>query len=222
MDLRYVGYGNASAFVNIACVKNKIIGHIKLGNVNLGKCCVYNGRLYFNIKPMEVLEKETAEMFSLGLDSFELAQEPDLPKNINDFNFVQSNGKLYVIHGTDADESIPSSERILNSVFCFDGEKWEQKDDITYIGRITDNHGNVCHTNAIAKADNGLVFIDSSVDGAGNVFLYDTVREQLIPLYYTTVDSLTDSFDQDKLSDRHTSSVRPSLCSCSCRAFRSA
>lgn len=47
-----------------------------------------------------------------------------------------------------------------------------------------------------------MVFIDSSVDGAGNVFLYNTASGQITPLYYTTVDSLTDSFDQEvSLSD---------------------
>ena len=84
------------------------------------------------------------------------------------------------------------------SVWCFDGKKWEQKrDDLKYVGRINDTDGTLSHSDAITPVKNGLLFIDASVDGGGNMFLYNTETDDIEPLYYSGFDSLSDAFDQN-------------------------
>ena len=40
---------------------------------------------------------------------------------------------------------------------------------------------------------NGLIFTGASVDGGGNMFLYNTDTDLIEPLYYTVFDSLSDA-----------------------------
>ena len=142
-----------------------------------------------------LLEEEDAgrPVYSYDLDTKEWTKEPDLPYIADGCDCVQQNGRLYVMFGCDPDTSLSSEERILSEVWCFDGEKWEQKrDDLKYVGRIFDNEGTPVHTEAITTVRNGLIFISESVDGGGNMFLYNTDTDTIEPLYYTVSDSLSD------------------------------
>ena len=44
---------------------------------------------------------------------------------------------------------------------------------------------------------NGLLFINASVDGGGNAFVYNTGTDEIEPLYYTGFNGISDSYDQD-------------------------
>ena len=159
---------------------------------------IYNGKFICIGDPGVKGSTDSAlPMYSYDLLTDEWTREPDLPYVSENYDIVQSNGKLYVMFGFDPDRTLTNEERILSEVWCFDGEKWEQKrDDLKYVGRINDNDGLLFHSDAITPVKNGLIFFDASVDDGGNMFLYHTDTDEIEPLYYSAFDTLCDSFDQ--------------------------
>ena len=160
---------------------------------------VYNGKLLCIGDPGTEGSTDSAlPVYSYDPAADEWTQEPSLPYVSECFDIVRSNGKLYVMFGFDPDRTKTNEERILSSVWCFDGEKWEQKrDDLKYVGRINDAEGTLFHSDAITPVKNGLIFMSASVDGGGNLFLYNTDTDEIEPLYYSVFDSVCDAYDQN-------------------------
>ena len=159
---------------------------------------VCNGKFFLIGDPgTEGSTDSSLPFYSYNPESDEWMQEPSLPYISECVDVAASNGKLYVMFGFDPDKTKPNEERILSSVWCFDGEKWEQKnDDLKYVGRINENNGTLYHSDAITPVKNGLIFIDASVDGGGNLFLYNTETDAIEPLYYSNRLSLCDAKDE--------------------------
>ncbi len=157
--------------------------------------CACGGKLYIISTSMDqsMEAKESLLMYSLDLNTKKWTEEPELPYNAVGIDFAASNGKLYAMFGYLNDDELPSEERLSNSVFCFDGEKWERKNDIELIGRFSGDYNNIIRHEPIAAVRNGLVFVGSSAEGGGNVFLYNTSADRIEPMYYTTSDSLSDN-----------------------------
>lgn len=160
---------------------------------------VYNGKFMCIGDPGTVGSTDsTLPVYSYDPAADEWTQEPSLPYISECFDIVQSNGKLYVMFGFDPDRTKTNEERILSSVWCFDGEKWEQKrSDLKYVGRINDNDGTLFHSDAITPVKNGFIFTGASVDDGGNMFLYNTDTDEIEPLYYTVFDSVCDARDRN-------------------------
>lgn len=160
---------------------------------------IYNGKLYCIGDPCsEEATEDSLPMYSYDPASDTWTKEPDLPASIYEFTFTQSNGKLYAMFGFNTGDYYSYEEVIESSVYCFDGEKWEQKrDDLEFLGRLNDNDGYLYHSDAIAKVKNGMLFISASVDGGGNAFVYNTETDEIEPLYYTEFDGIADSYDQE-------------------------
>lgn len=158
---------------------------------------VYNGKFLCIGDPNTKGSSDTGlPVYSFDPVADEWTQEPDLPYISEAFDVKESNGKLYVMFGSDPDRTKSNEERVLSSVWCFDGEKWEQKrDDIKYVGRINVDSGTLCHSDAITPVKNGFIFFSDSVDGGGNLFLYNTDTDAIEPLYYTVSDSISDARD---------------------------
>ena len=161
--------------------------------------CFYNGKIYVmpSVTTDSLWTDDDIGMYSLSLETGEWTEEPHLPIVDCGFDIVSYDGKLYVMFGFAQGYSIPVEQRILKSVYCFDGESWERKSDIDLVGRITNIHGKLSRLEAIAKVKNGLVFINTSVDGGGNAFLYDPNTEEITPMYYSESDSLSDSYNNN-------------------------
>ena len=156
---------------------------------------VFNGKLVC-IGDSALTEEDDAGLpvYSYDLKTKEWTEEPDLPYAADYFDCAVNNGRLYVMFGSDPDTSLSNEERILSEVWCFDGEKWEQKrDDLQYVGRVYENQGVLLHADSIAAVKNGLIFIGASVDGGGNMFLYNTDTDLIEPLYYTVFDNVSDA-----------------------------
>ena len=160
---------------------------------------VYNGKFLCIGDPGTIGSTDsTLPVYSYDPAADEWTQEPSLPYISECFDIVRSNGRLYVMFGFDPDRTKSNEERILSSVWCFDGEKWEQKrSDLKYVGRINDNDGTLFHSDPITPAKNGLIFTGASVDGGGNMFLYNTDTDEIEPLYYTAFDSVCDARNGD-------------------------
>lgn len=160
---------------------------------------IYNGKIYcVGTDTSEEATEDSLPMYSYDPATDTWTKEADLPASIYEFTFTQSNGKLYAMFGFNTDDYYSYEEAIESSVYCFDGEKWEQKrDDLKFVGRINDNYGYLYHSDAIAKVKNGMLFISTSVDGGGNAFVYNTETDEIEPLYYTEFGGIADSYDQD-------------------------
>ncbi len=160
--------------------------------------CVCGGKLYYLSKSMTPSENESNAllMYSLDLKTKKWSEEPGLPSNTVGFDFVSSGGKLYAMFGYLPDTSLSTDERLSGSIYCFDGEKWEKKEDKNLIGRVYNDHGNITCREAVTSVKNGMVFVGASADGGGNVFLYNTSTDRIEPLYYTTSDSLSDNYGE--------------------------
>ena len=157
--------------------------------------CFHNGKMYVlpSIDSNTLWAEDTLNMYSVSPETGEWTEEPGCPAFAGGFDFVSYGGKLYAMFGFKTDISLSVEQRTLKSVWCFDGEKWEQKSDIDLVGRIINDHDKLSRNDAVAKVKNGIVFINTSVDG-GNAFLYVPNTEEIAPLYYTESDSLSDSF----------------------------
>ena len=83
-----------------------------------------------------------------------------------------------------------------NDVYCFDGTSWEKVGTIPFIGRYSFDNVAIYHMESVAKAKNGIVFVNTSVDGGGNIFLYNTKTNTCEPLYYTTDDTIVDCYNE--------------------------
>ena len=159
--------------------------------------CYCNGKIYAvpAIESDSVWAKENPlSMYSISLETGKWTEEPDVPVVAGGFDFVSYDGKLYVMFGFDPDEDLSVEQRTLKSVYCFDGENWEQKSDIKLVGRVTNYHSKLSRYDAVTKVKDGFVFVNTSTDGGGNVFFYNPDTDEVKPLYYTLNDSLSDSY----------------------------
>lgn len=130
---------------------------------------------------------------SYDIASNSWTREPDLPYDSRQPVIRQHNGKIYFMFGHDVlSENQNSEDGLSTKVFCFDGESWEQLEDIPFVGRFSDIDGIAIHFEQCAQTKNGLLFIDTAVDGAGNVFLYNTQTGKCEPIDYTLNDTFAD------------------------------
>lgn len=153
---------------------------------------MYQGKVYLISDPDE---EGKCRMFSLREDGSAWDTEPDMPCGRVCPIVKEYGGKLYCMFGTSGESSTLNDEAYVEDVYTFDGEKWEKVGSIPYIGRYNfDNYGNQYDCVPITTVKNGFVFIGASADGGGNAFLYNTQTNQIEPLYYTTDDTIADSY----------------------------
>lgn len=164
---------------------------------SLYNACMFNGKLFV----LPCCEKneffdatEAIPMFSVSFETGKWQKEQEFPLFAGGADFVSYGGKLYAIFSASIDNSLSEEERILDSVYCFDGEKWEKTAEVRLCGRTDNEHGKMFRYDAIAKVKGGLLFINTSVDGGGNVFTLNPETGEVSPHYYSLSDSLSDSY----------------------------
>ena len=160
---------------------------------NMMNLAVCDGKLYIVCSAAGSEAANSLCVYSLDIATKKWAREADLPFAAENYDLVASNGKLYAMFGTLSDKSLSTQDRILNSVYCYDGGKWEKKSDVALVGRVLSENSELTSGEAVTSVKNGLLFAGTSVDGGGNVFLYNTNTDKVEPLYYTTSDSLSDT-----------------------------
>ncbi|MCR5542922.1 MAG: S8 family serine peptidase [Eubacterium sp.] len=100
-----------------------------------------------------------------------------------------NDGKIYFVFGM-------TSDRMLSrEVHCFDGTNWNKLQDIPFIGKYRTPYSekSAYIEAACAFVKNGFILFDASVEGTGNISLFDMKNEIIQPTYYTLNDSLSDS-----------------------------
>ena len=130
---------------------------------------------------------------SYDISSNTWTREPDLPYDSRQPVIKSFNGKIYFMFGHDVLNEYNNIEDSLSTkVFCFDGESWEQLEDIPFIGRFSDIDGIPIHFEQCTQTKKGLLFIDTAVDGAGNIFLYNVETGKCELIDYTLNDTFAD------------------------------
>ena len=167
----------------------------RTGHVN-GDYTALDGKIYYTGN-LTVGADETNVFACYDIEKNEWERLADLPDNTTrQPQLYAAYGKVYYMFGHDV--SLPAGslgEGLMNHVWCYDTEKdeWEKKDDIPFIGKFGDWDGYAMHFERAALAENGLVFPNTSVDGAGSCFLYNTETYKCEPMYCTVTESLSDT-----------------------------
>lgn len=99
-------------------------------------------------------------------------------------NAYYNNGKIWLMFGFNG--MTPSK-----AVYSFDGATWKKAGEIPALGRSS-SKTQPASGNA-APVRNGFILFDYSVEGAGNVSLFNTATGKCSPLYYTIGDGLSDA-----------------------------
>ena len=92
--------------------------------------------------------------------------------------------------GEDLQDSL--SDRVFR--YDADARTWQLVSEgvLRYIGKFDSGYGNAEYQTAVASTDKGIAVVNMSVDGAGNVSMFDPENGTLTPLYYTFNDGLSD------------------------------
>ena len=98
-------------------------------------------------------------------------------------------GKIYLLGALEG-----TRDALSRRVYSYDGDKWQRLRNIPFAGRHLglENEENGRILAGIAAVDHGLMICNSSAEGCGNFYLYDTGNGELLPLYLTLTDGRTD------------------------------
>ena len=131
--------------------------------------------------------------YNYDFDTHKWTKLPSLGTKLPNELLKEYNGKLYVMFGGVFDENEKNNDnRINDKVYCFDGSKWSQTGTLKYLGKNNGGFTFSVYNKQCARVKNGFAFIDASVDGAGNVFVYNPEKDEITPLYYTINDGICD------------------------------
>lgn len=143
------------------------------------------------------MTKDRCLLFSMDLDTLEWRNEAELPTGVMSPTLAEYRGDLYVFFGfrRSGNKNVSPAEMLSGDVWRFDGRAWKKTGYLKYSGKYASGTGVPDYVKSCTEAANGLVFLDTAVEGAGNSFIYDPDRDSVTPLYYT----LNDSFSDDTL-----------------------
>ena len=123
-------------------------------------------------------------VYSLDVKTGQWKREADLKGvALRAANAYYNNGKIWLLFGM-------QNETPVFDVYSFDGKGWKKHPEIPFVGRTSSKDS--AAEGAAAPVKDGFVIFEYSVEGAGNVFLYNTTTGKCKPLYYTLGTSLSD------------------------------
>lgn len=161
----------------------------KVGGLLISSYAFLNGRLYF--------AGEGTEFSSYDPASKTISPEADLPEERSLVCLAGYNGNLYMMFGADWNyKGDDLADSISDRVYRYDtaAKKWElvSEGKLKYIGRFDSGFERAEYQTSVAATDKGIAVVNMSVDGAGNVSVFDPEKDTLTPLYYTFNDGLSD------------------------------
>lgn len=160
-----------------------------------------NGEMYIYAGELSGDSEGEQEFYKFIPDKNEWTklQAPD--KNVINPTLATFNGKIYMMFGgVLGDKRVRSEDKINNDVYCYEGGTWKKTGDLAFIGKqiLDDNFAQYYKCAGLTK--NGLLFMDTSVDGGGNTFIYNPETNQTTPIYYTINDGLCDDIVEKRAS----------------------
>ena len=118
------------------------------------------------------------------------------------FKLVASNGNLYSMFGSIEKPNTPPEECIGRDIFKFD-KQWQKLDTtIPFIGKYSLDIEFPEYFATYAQTKNGPIFFGPSLDGYGNIYIFDTRTDKFVPTYYTEADSFADNLDRSAVATK--------------------
>ena len=161
---------------------------------------VFEGKLYFigctfynTLTPADTPQT----VYSCDLSTKSWKREADFPVNMSSARITCKGGRMVVAGGILRIEGdgVTADQMISRGVYCLENGAWKCITEIPYVGRHENYGGGVMPRveGAFTPVKNGVLSLNSSADGLGNVFLCgnDGVNQ---PVFYTVNDYLN-SFD---------------------------
>ena len=151
-------------------------------NENQLTFCAMKGKIYCFGSTVEedgAVTEENNFTFAYALDigTGEWTREKDLEGAVlKKTNAYYNNGEIWLMFGA-------CPEKLSRAVYSFDGNNWKKHADIPFVGRNSTD--TIFATGSVAPVKDGFIVFEYSVEGAGNVFLYDAKTGECRPLYYT-------------------------------------
>ena len=140
---------------------------------------VFEGRLYCINCPYGGSSAISADMpqkvLSCDLLTKDWQREADFPINESSVRITSKDGRMYVACGILRIDGpgVTADQMISRGVYCLENGAWNCITEIPYVGRHENYGGGIMPRveGACAPVKNGLLFLNTSVDGLGNVFL---------------------------------------------------
>ncbi len=157
---------------------------------------VYNaaadGFIYF-ITMSDDAEKDPP-VYSYNVSTGEWKRLGKFPSYLISPVITEKDDCVYISFGyRDLGEDVPKTQWISREVYRLKDGNWKKLSDMpAFVGKFDEMGGEPNMNGCCAAVKNGIVFLETSVDGMGNVFLYNTDTEKCEPLYYTINDYKAD------------------------------
>ncbi|MBR2547392.1 MAG: S8 family serine peptidase [Eubacterium sp.] len=167
-------------------------GHLQADHV------VLNGKVYM-VGNVESGTEGTNVFACYDFEKNEWTRLADLPcDTTRQPQLYAAQGKIYYMFGHDVSLPLGLLDGCLvNDVWCYDpaADEWTKNEEIPFVGKYMDIDGYSMHFERAALAENGLVFVNTSVDGAGSCFLYNTETGKCEPMDYALTENLSDTME---------------------------
>ena len=138
--------------------------------------------------------------YNIASDSYYYYGDWDIQR-LN-LSLVASNGNLYSMFGTIEKTNVPPEECIGKDIFKF-GKQWEKLDvTIPFIGKYSMDIGIPEYFTNYAQTKNGPIFFGPSLDGYGNIYIFDTRTNKFVPTYYTEADGFSDDIQRSAVATK--------------------
>ena len=147
---------------------------------------VMDGKLYVLKKdPDNDYDEGEKMLYSLDLSTLEFKKESELSSSIYQAHLFNYKDNLYCMFGA---RGLDVNDEVLK--YDKASAAWEVVGHLRYDGKRDEGTAKAEYQVTAVPVDNGILLVNMSFDGAGNVSIYDPEKDQLKPLYYTLNDGI--------------------------------
>ncbi len=142
------------------------------------------------------------ELLSFDIDHLSLTNEGRLDCKERRLHLFTSHDKLYAVYGAYTPEG-DKNEKISQNVYCYENKQWSTLDvKLPFIGKPDTFYEmrNVEFT--YAHTLNGVLLLSNTLDGYGNIYVFDAEKNTVVPTYFTTDDGIADNLRRSAVATK--------------------
>ena len=170
-----------------------------------GSYVFVNGAMYIYSGCIDKTSDAEQSFYKFIPDKNEWTKLKAPDKNIINPTLATFNGKIYMMFGSViGDKYTRPEDKVNNDVYCYEDGAWKKTGDLAFIGKQIADDNIARYYKHYGLTKNGLLFMDTSVDGAGNTFIYNPETNKITPIYYTINNGLSDDAVERRVSTTQT------------------
>ena len=142
------------------------------------------------------------ELLSFDIDHLSLTRVGRFDCTDRQLHLFTSHDKLYAVFGSYTPEG-ETNEEIGQNVYCYDNNQWTIQDvKLPYIGKpstfyeLRNIEFNYAHTL------NGVLMVGNTLDGYGNIYVFDAEKNTVVPTNFTTDDGIADNLRRSAVATK--------------------